>query len=238
MKILSIDTSANVATASITNDDILICEIVVNNKLTHSQTLMPIIDEILKKSEISIDEIDLIAVANGPGSFTGLRIGVSAAKGLSHALKIPVVPISTLKSLAYNLPYCSHTIVPIMDARREQVYNGVYKWENEELCTIKEPRALGIVELLDELVKNEGKFVFLGDGTKVHKEIIKEKLGEKAIFSPSSSALQRASTLAPIAKRVYDEGGSITGAKLEPEYLRKSQAEREAENKEKLKGDN
>lgn len=232
MRILSIDTSASVATAAITDGEKLVCEFIINTKLTHSQTLMPIIDSVLKKSEIGLEGIDLIAVANGPGSFTGLRIGVSSAKGLAHAKNIPMVGISTLTSMAYNLPYCEYLISPIMDARREQVYNALYKWENGKLKEIEKPRALGIDELLEELKNTGENVVFLGDGVPVHLEIIKKTLGDKAFFSPSSANAQRASSLAPIAEKLFDEGKAIDCYGLEPIYLRKSQAEREAEKKE------
>ena len=136
MKILSVDTSSNVASVAITDDEKLICEITVNTKKTHSQTIMPMIDSALKQSELEISDIDLIASANGPGSFTGLRIGVSAVKGLAHAAKIPVVGVSILEAMAYNLPFCEYVISPIMDARRQQVYNAVYEWKNQERCRL------------------------------------------------------------------------------------------------------
>ncbi len=231
MKILSVDTSANVATASITEDDKLICEFILNNKLTHSQTLMPVIDNILKQSELDLSDIDLAVVANGPGSFTGLRIGVSAVKGLAHALKIPVIGVSTLTGMAYNLPFCKDIICPIMDARRAQVYNAVYKWNDGELTQIKEPRALAVEELLEEFVNSDDKVVFLGDGVPVHKDKIVEKLGDRAVFAPSCANAQRASSLAAAAKKLYNEGKTQSCYELMPFYLRKSQAEREAEEK-------
>ena len=234
MKILSVDTSANVATAAISEDDKLICEYSVNNKLTHSQTLMPIIDSILKQAETDLSEINLIAVANGPGSFTGLRIGVSAVKGFANAANIPVVGISTLTSMAYNLPYCPHIICPIMDARRSQVYNAIYKWNGNELCELKAPRALGIDELLDELSDYE-TVVFLGDGVPVHKSVICETLKNKASFAPLNTNIQHASSLSVAAINAYKEGKAINGFDLTPVYLRKSQAEREAEENEKRK---
>lgn len=229
MKILSVDTSSNVATVAVTDDEKLICEILVNTKKTHSQTLMPMIDSALKQSELEISDIDLIASANGPGSFTGLRIGVSAVKGLSHATNIPVVGVSILEAMAYNLPFCEYIISPIMDARRNQVYNAVYEWKNDEISEIKEPRALSIEELTEELLQMDRKVVFLGDGVSVHQEFIKEKMGEKALFAPVSAKEQRASGLAAAAKNK----GKISCYELAPIYLRKPQAERELEEKEK-----
>ena len=229
MKILSVDTSSNVASVAITDDEKLICEITVNTKKTHSQTLMPMIDSALRQSEIEISDIDLIACANGPGSFTGLRIGVSAVKGLAHAKDIPVVGVSILEAMAYNLPFCEYIISPIMDARRNQVYNALYEWKNDELMEVKEPRALSIEELANELLETDRKVVFLGDGVSVHKEFIKEKMGDRAVFAPVSAKEQRASGLAAAAKNKK----KISRYELAPIYLRKPQAERELEEKEK-----
>lgn len=233
MKILSFDTSSNVASVAICDDEKLICEITVNNKKTHSQTLMPMIDSALKQSDLEISDIELIASANGPGSFTGLRIGVSAVKGLAHAKNIPVVGVSILKAMAYNLPFCEYVISPIMDARRNQVYNAVYEWQNGEILEIQAPRALSIDELIDELMKLDKKVVFLGDGVDVHKAYIKEKMADKALFAPVSAKEQRASGLAVVAKKIFDEGKAISCYELAPIYLRKPQAERELEERNK-----
>ncbi len=230
MKILSVDTSSNVASVAITDDEKLICEITVNTKKTHSQTLMPMIDSALKQSELEIKDIDLIASANGPGSFTGLRIGVSAVKGIAHAAGISVVGVSILEAMAYNLPFCEYLISPIMDARRNQVYNAVYKWDNDELLEVKAPRALSIEELTDELLDCDKKVVFLGDGVSVHKKIIEEKMGDKAVFAPVSVLEQRASGLAAAAKNKK----AVSCYELAPIYLRKPQAERELEEKENV----
>lgn len=231
MKILAIDTSANVATAAVLEDERLICEYVVNNKKTHSQTIMVIIDTILKQAELDISDIDVLAVANGPGSFTGLRIGISVAKGLFFGNGKKIIGISTLEALGYNLPYCKNIICPIMDARRSQVYNAVYKWEEETLKEIKKPRAISIDEVLDEFLESDEKIVFLGDGVSPNLEKIKETLGERAIFAPASCNLQKASTLGVIAKKRYEEKKAVKSHELRPVYLRKSQAEREMEEK-------
>ena len=237
MKILSIDTSSGVASAAVTEDEKLICEFILNNKLTHSQTLMPIIDRVLKESDTDLSQMDFIAVTNGPGSFTGLRIGVSTAKGLADALKKPVVGVSTLEAMAYNLPYCGFLIVPIMDARRSQVYNAVYRWNKNELEQISSPRAISVEDLLKELKELNEKAVFLGDGVPVYKDIIKQEMGENVMFAPSCANAQRASSVAVAAKKLYENGKATDGLGLVPVYLRKSQAEREAEEK-KLKDTN
>lgn len=225
MKILAVDTSSAVASCAICEDDKLICECVLNNKLTHSQTLMPMIDEVFKKSELNPQEIDVFAVTNGPGSFTGLRIGVTTIKGLAHACNKPVVGVNTLEAMCYNLPFCPHIIAPIMDARREQVYNGLYRFTDGVLNEITSPRALALEELLSEL-KNMGEsVVFLGDGVPVFYNKIKDFLCEKAFFAPQNLNAQHAASVAEAAKNKE----TISYNELVPVYLRKSQAEREAE---------
>lgn len=225
MKIFAVDTSSAVATAAIIDENKLICECVLNNKLTHSQTLMPMIDDVFKKSELTPSDIDVFAVSNGPGSFTGLRIGVTTVKGLAHATGKQVVGVNTLEALAYNLPFCPYIISPIMDARREQVYNAFYRFENGKLKEIVEPRAVALSDCLTELQKCGEKVVFLGDGVPVFKEKIKEALGENALFAPQTANAQRASAVAEAAKNKE----SIHYSKLVPVYLRVSQAERELE---------
>ncbi len=228
MKILAVDTSSNVASAAIVDDNKLVCECVLNNKLTHSQTLLPMIDEVFKKSELTPQDIDVFAVSSGPGSFTGLRIGVTTIKGLAHATDKPVCGVNTLEALAYNLPFCPHIIAPIMDARREQVYNAFYKWENSVLKEIAEPRAISLEECLNELLKLDEKVVFLGDGVAVFRDKIKDTLKEKAFFSPQLACTGRAACVAEAAKNKE----TINYGELAPAYLRKSQAEREAEERE------
>lgn len=230
MKILALDTSANVATVAVTDDDKLICESILNHKKTHSEKIMPMIDSVLKDSELDISDIDLFAAANGPGSFTGLRIGVSTIKALAHAANKPTVGVSTLEGLAYNISESDGIISPLMDARRSQVYNAVYRGENGVLTELKAPRAISLDECLDEL-KNEKKVYFLGDGALVYKQEIIEKMGEKAFFVPSASSLQRASSIAAVAKIKAEKGLTENCHTLLPFYLRKSQAEREYERK-------
>lgn len=227
MKILAVDTSANTATVCVSEDNKLLAEEIVNHKKTHSQTLMPMIDNVLKNCGTDISEIDIFAVANGPGSFTGLRIGVSAIKGMAHALDKPVIEISTLEAMAYNIYMSDLIICPIMDARRDQVYNGVYTWENGEFTELTPPRALSIEECVDDVKKYNKKVIFLGDGVPVHREYIEKELNKQAIFAPASLNAQRASSLASIAMARQDIKKSCY--EVSPVYLRKPQAERERE---------
>ena len=225
MKILAIDTSSSVATAAITDGDKLICEYTLNNKLTHSQTIMPMIDSVFTQSELKPGDIDLFAVSHGPGSFTGLRIGLSTVKGLAHAVNKPVAGVNTLEALAFNLPYCPYIISPIMDARREQVYNAFYRFENGVLKEIIPPRAVSLDECLADIEKLGEKTVFLGDGVPVFKNKITERLGDLAIFAPQNANMQKASAVAEAAKNKK----KMNYSELVPVYLRKSQAERELE---------
>lgn len=225
MKILAVDTSSAVASAAIAEDDKLICEFTLNNKLTHSQTVMPMIDSVFKQSELKPADIDLFAVSNGPGSFTGLRIGLSTIKGLAHAAGKPTVGVNTLEAMAYNLPYCPYIISPIMDARREQVYNAFYKFEDGILKEIIPPRAISLEDCLKDAEKTGEKVVFLGDGVPIFKRKIIEKLGDYALFAPQNVNMQRASAVAQAAKNKK----MINYNELLPIYLRKSQAERELE---------
>ena len=227
MNILAIDTSALTATVAIVSDDILLGEISTTTKLTHSQTVMPMIDELLKKVSLDISDIDLFACSEGPGSFTGLRIGIGTIKGLAYGLGKPVVGVSTLEALAQNIAFTDLLISPIMDARRGQVYNALYKWNEGNLECICAPRALSVEELCSEL---DEKTVFVGDGVRVYKEKITEALGEKAFFAPPQHCLQRAGNVAFAAfNKEPTDAATLTAV-----YLRKPQAEREREERKDL----
>ena len=225
MKIFAIDTSSGVASAALCDDDKLICEVTLNNKLTHSQTLMPIVKEVFDKSELSPEDIDLYAVAEGPGSFTGLRIGVTTAKGLAHAADKPIVGVNTLEAMCYNLPFCPYIISPIMDARRGEVYNGFYRFVDGRIEEICQPRALPLTDCLGEIEKMGEKAVFVGDAVPVYKDEIRKILGDNALFAHQGVNMQRASGVAEAAKLKKPQNYF----ELVPKYIRKSQAEREYE---------
>ncbi len=227
MRILAVDTSSQVATAAVVDGEKLVCEEILNNKLTHSQTIMPMIQSVLNKSELLVSDIDLFAAVTGPGSFTGLRIGVSAVKALSHAANKPCAAVSTLEAMAYNIPFTDKLICPIMDARRGEVYNAVYRFNDGMIEEIRPPRALTIEECCDDIRSLGVKTIFLGDGLPVFRERIKEMLGEMALFAPANLNAQMAASAAVAAKGKE----FIEYSKLAPVYLRKSQAEREREAK-------
>lgn len=231
MNILALDTSSIVATVAIMADDKLIGEYTVNHKRTHSQKLMPMIEELMKSCEMEMEDIDVVAVAEGPGSFTGLRIGVATAKGLAHAMNIPVVGVSTLDALAFNLAFSRGLICPILDARRSQVYTAVYKWDDGVLHIIEEHMAISIEELIEKLSSRPEPVIFLGDGVPSNRELLVEKLGDQAIFAPNSVKMPRASSVAQLALQRSEKGELESYYKLIPVYLRKSEAERQYEEK-------
>ena len=226
MKILAIDSSGMTATVAVLEDDKLSAEYTINYKKTHSQTLVPMLDEIKKMTELDLDSLDAIAVAKGPGSFTGLRIGSATAKGLGLALDKPIVPVSTLEGLAMNAWGYDRLVCPIMDARRDQVYTGIYRFEGGSLKTVMEGTAESIDELMGQLDKLGERVLFLGDGVPVFKDTIDAGLKVDHEYAPAHMSRQRAGALAVLAAVYYTEGRTESAADHRPEYLRPSQAER------------
>lgn len=241
MRVLALDSSGLVASVAIVEADgeneQVIAEYTVNYKKTHSQTLLPMLDEVVKMVELDMDTIDAIAVAAGPGSFTGLRIGSATAKGLGLALKKPLVAVPTLHGLAYNLCGTDHIVCPVMDARRGQVYTGIYEFCEDELVVLEDQMAISIEELGEKLKKYDRKIIFLGDGVPVFCKVLAEKiLTEKSLaFAPANMNRQRAASVGMLGIRYYREGKIQTAAEHGPDYLRVSQAERERKEREKSK---
>lgn len=231
MKILAIDSSALVATVAVVTDDILTAEYTINFKKTHSQTLLPMIDEISKMIELDMTTIDAIAIAGGPGSYTGLRIGSATAKGFGLALNKPIINVPTIDALAYNLFSSQYVICPIMDARRSQVYTGIYYFEGTKMQIIKPQCIMMIQDLIKELNEMGRPVMFAGDGIAADKEIIDETMTIEHHYAPVSMNRQKASSLASLASIYYEEGKFETAAEHRPEYLRLSQAERELKEK-------
>lgn len=239
MKILGLDSSGIVASVAVVEDDVLIAEYTVNYKKTHSQTLLPMLDEIVKMTELDLNSVDAIAVAAGPGSFTGLRIGSATAKGLGLALKKPLVAIPTVEGLAYNLYDTQGIICPIMDARRKQVYTGIYCFEDHRLRVMEDQMAVPMEELISKLNKLGQPVTFLGDGVPVFGEMIRRELAVPFAFAPAHVNKQRAAAVAALGLEYYREGKTQTAMEHVPDYLRVSQAERErAEKLKKANGEN
>lgn len=226
MKILGIESSSLVASVALVTDDVLTGEYTVNFKKTHSQTLLPMIDEMARLLELDLHEIDAIAVSGGPGSFTGLRIGSATAKGLGLALEKPLIHVPTVDAMAYNLYGCASLICPIMDARRNQVYTGLYRFAREfEVVEAETP--MSVETLIDRLNEQGEPVIFLGDGVPAYEAVLREGLTVPFGFAPAHCNRQRAAAVAALGAVYYDRGQIETAADHRPDYLRKPQAERE-----------
>lgn len=218
MIILGIDTSAKVASAAVCEENKILAQTTLNTGLTHSQTLMPIIENMLSVANLNLSDIDAFAVSKGPGSFTGIRIGVAAIKGLSYAENKPCVGVSTLKALAYNLNGFDGIICPCMDARRNQVYNALF--ENGKRLT--EDRAISIEDLKADLVAYDKTIWLVGDGA----DLVYSKIGGEMDNVKLAPLVLRNQLASSVCACAFSEE-QISPEKLLPSYLRLSQAERE-----------
>lgn len=245
MKIIAIDSSGLVASVAIVEDDTLIGEYNVQYKKTHSQTLLPMLDELKKMVELDLSTIDAIALAAGPGSFTGLRIGSATAKGLGFAMNVPLIEIPTLDGLACNLYGTDKLVCPVMDARRNQVYTGIYQFADAgggtishkakryELVNLLAQCAISVEEIASKCNEMGREVIFLGDGVPVFAEKLSMLLTVPYSFAPAHMNRQRAAAFAMLAFTYLKEGKTVAAKEHAPEYLRLSQAEREKCEKEK-----
>jgi tRNA threonylcarbamoyl adenosine modification protein YeaZ/ribosomal-protein-alanine acetyltransferase len=245
MKIIAIDSSSLVASVAIATDKEVMAEYTVNYKKTHSQTLLPMLEEICNMTELNLEDVDAIAIANGPGSFTGLRIGAATAKGLGLALNKPIIPVPTTDALAFNMYGHNGLICPIMDARRNQVYTGLYGYistggecytcdskENYyEFIRIKETSAMSIEELCELINERHEEVIFLGDGVPVYKEQIDKLLKMPYMFAPAHLSRQHAGSVGRLGMELFAAGKYESAAEHSPKYYRVSQAERERKEK-------
>lgn len=231
MKILALDSSGLVASAALVEDDNLIAEYTIQYKKTHSQTLLPMLEEIRDMVELDLNMVDAIAVAAGPGSFTGLRIGSATAKGLAFALDKPIVPVPTVEGLAYQMYGTDALVCPIMDARRNQVYTGIYEFiyyeEKYDMHVVKEQCAAAFDEIAEALNNLGRKVIFLGDGVPVFRERMAEVMQVPYTLAPAHRNRQSAACIAVLGSLYYAQGKVESGADHAPVYLRLSQAERE-----------
>jgi len=234
MKILAIESSGLVASAALVQDDILVAEYTTDHKKTHSITLMPMIEEIMRMTETDTSELDAIAVSAGPGSFTGLRIGSATAKGMGLVAGIPLINVPSLEGLAYNLWGSKDLVCPIMDARRGQVYCGIYRFTDDAnglryLESVREQDACDMRELIEYINGRGERVIFLGDGVPVFCDMIKSECAVDFSFAPAHLNRQRASSVAALGRVYFEKGLTVTAAEHAPVYMRKSQAERERE---------
>lgn len=233
MRILAIDSSGLVATVAILEKNSMLAEYTLNYKKTHSQTLLPMLDEIVKQLDFDLETIDAIAVAAGPGSFTGLRIGSATAKGLGLALDKPVIPVPTVDALAYNVWGVNDVVCPMMDARRNQVYTGLYEFTDEKMKILVPQEAVAIEEILEQINIIGRPVIFLGDGVPVQEKTIQQTIKVPYRFAPAHMARQRAGALGALAFVYYEDGKVEHAREHKPDYLRLSQAERERMEREK-----
>ncbi|MBI5409946.1 MAG: tRNA (adenosine(37)-N6)-threonylcarbamoyltransferase complex dimerization subunit type 1 TsaB [Nitrospirae bacterium] len=223
MKILAVETATIAGSVAILDDNRgLIGEVRVDIKVAHAERLMPSIVWLLKSSGISIKEIDAFAVSIGPGSFTGLRIGLSTVKGFAYATGKPVVPVPTLDAFARTLPSCSYMICPMLDARKNEVYAGLYKWEGGHCRKILPEAAISPVELLEQI---DEPTVFTGEGAAIYRKLISDVMKDNAVFAPASRMSPSASTVAELAVEIIRQGIFTDPISLTPFYIRRSEAE-------------
>ena len=230
MKILAVDTSATAASVAVAEENKLIGEFSINTALTHSQTLMPMVDELLKNTGLSVNDIDAVAVNAGPGSFTGVRIGVAAVKGIAFPKNLSCVSVSTLESMAYNMLGNDCIVCSVMDARCSQVYNALFRVKGCTVTRMTDDRALSLTDLKLELQNISEKVVLVGDGAVLCSEFLGSEL-ENIMLAPFNNRIQTASSVAYAAFEKINNGETLTADELMPVYLRLPQAQRELNKK-------
>ena len=226
MKVLGFDTSSIVATAAVVDDEKLVCECIINNKKNHSEKLLPLVSEMLKNAEVALEELNGIAVAQGPGSFTGLRIGAATAKGLAYALGIPLLGVPTLDGLAYNVKHFRGLICPILNARRNQVYTALYEGGLDSgFRRITDYMAVNIGKILDRIQSTGKRVIFLGDGLDVYRQHITAQLKDKGLFASQAFNMPSAASVAMLGLEKLRKGLEQSAFEFTPLYVRRSQAE-------------
>lgn len=227
MKLLAIDSSGLVASAAVLQDEELIAEYTVNFKKTHSQTLLPMIAQVRDLLQLDLKTIDAVAIAAGPGSFTGLRIGASTAKGLGLALQKPLIAVPTVDALAYNLVGCAGRVCPLMNARRNRAYTGIYSFSGTRMNVLREQCCVPLDEITGEINQSPEPVMFLGDGVTEFAEQIAMLCTVPYTFAPPHLSRQRAGAVAALAAEYYRRGEMVSADDFAPVYLRLPQAERE-----------
>lgn len=224
MKILALETSAKAVSAAVTENGKVLCSGYQDTGLTHSRTLMPIVEHILKNTGLTVADMDAIAVAVGPGSFTGIRIGVAAAKGLAFAADKPAVGVSTLAAMARNIAFSDGLVICAMDARRQQVYNAVFEAKNGQLTRMTPDRAISLEDLAVELRADPRPKTVVGDGAKLCFTYLQEQ-NIPCWLAPPHLVMQNAMSVALEAETMAAEGLLVSAQALEPVYLRPAQAD-------------
>lgn len=227
MRILAIDTSTMLGGIAILDESLLIAESRLNVKTTHSERLMTEIEHCLKQSGIKISDIDVFAVATGPGSFTGLRIGLSTVKGFSYATGKPIVSVPTLEALAWNFPCSKYPVCTMLDARKKEVYAALFKWEENNFTRLISERAAKPEEFARDALRvtHNDKFIFAGEGAALYRDKIIEAIGEKAIFASPEKTVPAPANVAVLGLKKAKAGEFSEPISLIPMYIRKSEAE-------------
>jgi len=225
MKILALETSAKACSAAVTENGRVIASAFQCTGLTHSRTLMPMVENMLRNADLTPADCDVIAVANGPGSFTGIRIGIAAAKGLAFALDKPAVGVSTIEAMALSCAGMNGLIICAMDARRQQIYNALFRAENGTLTRLSPDRPIALSELAEEIKQYEIPHIVVGDGAHLCVRYLEEQ-GIPCVCAPPHLIQQNAVTVALAAEKAAGAGWLQTAQELEPVYLRPAQADR------------
>ena len=228
MLILALDSTAQVGSVALCQDETLIAEYTLNTGHTHSETLLPMVESVLKIAGYTVDDVDLFVCTAGPGSFTGVRIGASTVKGIAFGKGKPCIGVSTLEALALNGIAMDGILCPSMNARRQQVYNALFDCNGASLSRLCEDRALAITELGEELAEKypDRPVYLMGDGATLVFDALRDTLGERLTLLPERLIHQSGYSTAMAGLRLYREGVRSTDAELAPVYLRPSQAER------------
>ena len=237
MKIMAIEASGPVAGCAVLEDGLLIADYNVQYKKKHAQSLVPMMDEVKHMLDLDLSTVDAIAISKGPGSFTGLRIGAATAKGAAMAMDCPIIPVPTVDSIAYNLYGTDSLICPLMDARRQQVYTGIYEWiqdgdapDGMRFSVVRPQCIIPVAEIAEDLNARGRSVIFLAYGVPVSREALAELMKVPYTFAPAHLARQRAATVAALAYAYYEREGEacmVTADDFRPEYLRLAQAEQE-----------
>jgi len=225
MKILAIDTSTTHSSCAVMDDNNIVGDFSINQSMSHNEILLVMVDEMLKKLNIDIEDIDLFVAVTGPGSFTGIRIGVTVVKALAMALNKPIVAVNTLEALSFGV-FTDKKKIPLIDARGERVYYGVYEGINNK--NIVAPALLTIDELLEEF-SDKGEFIFVGDCVNLYKDRILSIKNFEITPACLNSCISKNACV--IGKQKYERGDISDCFSLSPEYVRLSQAQRDLENK-------
>jgi len=222
MFILGIETSTKTGSVAVVSEDAVIAQYSLNIEVTHSERLMSTVDRVLKDSGIPIADMDGFAIAIGPGSFTGLRIGLAAVKGLAFATGKPVAAVPTLKALAWNLPQAGHPVCPMLDARKNEVYAALYKYQGLELLQLMPEATIPLAEIANRI---PGTVLFTGEASRLYQQALEQAFGDRALFAPRTACLPSAAAVAEIGLDMIRKGEQIDPDNLTPLYIRRPEAE-------------